>query len=178
MAAQDDEARFRPGTNKWVAFKVLREAGSEGLSVPQIMARSKQAGLKQWDDNAKRIIQFVRPCRPWPCSLHPLHHSDAQAQGACVLLPQTVGMLFRGSDTACPETSLHRANKQLTSAGAGERQRVCARGEGRVRAACAGGQRDASVQVARALAAGEPAAAAAAARARRHAAAGGVRGRL
>ncbi len=60
LAWQEDEARFRPGTNKWVAFKVLREAGAGGLSVPQIMARSKQAGLKQWDDNAKRIIQFVR----------------------------------------------------------------------------------------------------------------------
>ena len=79
-ATQDDEARFRPGTNKWVAFKVLREAGSEGLSVPQIMARSKQAGLKQWDDNAKRIIQFVRPCRPWPCNVQSVHRSDLQAQ--------------------------------------------------------------------------------------------------
>ena len=82
VATQDDEARFRPGTNKWVAFKVLREAGSEGLSVPQIMARSKQAGLKQWDDNAKRIIQFVRPCRPWPCNVQSVHRSDLQAQDA------------------------------------------------------------------------------------------------
>jgi len=61
---QEDEARFRPGTNKWVAFKVLREAGASGLSVPQIMERSKKAGLKQWDDNAKRIIQFVRGPAP------------------------------------------------------------------------------------------------------------------
>ena len=81
-AAQEDEARFRPGTNKWVAFKVLREAGAEGLSVPQIMARSKQAGLKQWDDNAKRIIQFVRPCRPRPCRMRPVHRWNLQKQDA------------------------------------------------------------------------------------------------
>jgi hypothetical protein len=74
---QEDEARFRPGTNKWVAFKVLREAGAAGLSVPQIMERSKKAGLKQWDDNAKRIIQFVRGPAPRTRAAGPLRRGAA-----------------------------------------------------------------------------------------------------
>jgi hypothetical protein len=56
---QEDEKRFRPGTNKYIAFQLLKAAGSKGLTVPQIMEESKKAGLKEFDENAKRVVQFV-----------------------------------------------------------------------------------------------------------------------
>ena len=68
---QEEEKRYRPGTNKHIAFQVLKAAGPRGLSVPQIMAASKEAGWKDFDDTAKRVIQFVsalsHQCRP-PCT--------------------------------------------------------------------------------------------------------------
>lgn len=57
---QEEEKRYRPGTNKYIAFQVLKEAGPKGLTVPQIMEASRQAGMKEFDETAKRVIQFVR----------------------------------------------------------------------------------------------------------------------
>jgi hypothetical protein len=57
---QDDEARFRPGTNKYTAFQLLKAAGPAGLSVPQLMQAARDGGVKDWNDNARRILQFVR----------------------------------------------------------------------------------------------------------------------
>ena len=56
---QEEEARFRPGTNKFVAFAVLKGAGSEGLSVPEIMDAARELGLKEYGEESKRIIQFA-----------------------------------------------------------------------------------------------------------------------
>lgn len=57
---QEEEKRYRPGTNKYIAFQVLKAAGPKGLTVPQIMEASKTAGWKEFDETAKRVIQFVR----------------------------------------------------------------------------------------------------------------------
>ncbi|KAK9817866.1 hypothetical protein WJX72_003391 [[Myrmecia] bisecta] len=56
---EEEEARFRPGTNKYVAFHLLKEVGEAGMTVPQIMAASKAKGLKDYDEGHKRIIQFA-----------------------------------------------------------------------------------------------------------------------
>lgn len=69
-AEQEEEKRYRPGTNKHIAFQALKAAGPKGLTVPQIMAAAKQSGLKAFDDGAKRVIQFVRALLIWPaCTL-------------------------------------------------------------------------------------------------------------
>lgn len=61
---QEEEKRYRPGTNKYIAFQVLKAAGPKGLTVPQIMEASKRGGYKEFDETAKRVIQFVRAPHP------------------------------------------------------------------------------------------------------------------
>lgn len=56
---QEEEERFRPGTNKAVSLQVLKDAGVEGMSLGEIMEVSQQRGLKDWEPGAKRILQFV-----------------------------------------------------------------------------------------------------------------------
>lgn len=56
---QEEEERFRPGTNKAVSLQVLKDAGVEGMSLGEIMDVSQSRGLKDWEPGAKRILQFV-----------------------------------------------------------------------------------------------------------------------
>ena len=73
---QEEEKRYRPGTNKYIAFQVLKEAGPKGLTVPQIMEASARAGMKDFDDTAKRVIQFVRGLPPSaPSFVSPSSHT-------------------------------------------------------------------------------------------------------
>ena len=58
---QEEEERFRPGTNKAVSLQVLKDAGVEGMSLGDIMDVSQSRGLKDWEPGAKRILQFVSP---------------------------------------------------------------------------------------------------------------------
>ena len=58
-ALQEEEAKIKPGTDKHVAFQALKEAGSGGLNVDQIMEAAKQSGITALDDNSKRVIQYV-----------------------------------------------------------------------------------------------------------------------
>ena len=44
----EDEARFKPGTVKAVCFSVLKAAGTNGLSVADIINVSQAQGLKDW----------------------------------------------------------------------------------------------------------------------------------
>ena len=67
---QEEEERFRPGTNKAVSLQVLKDAGSEGMSLGEIMDVSQSRGLKDWEPGAKRILQFVST---------PLHQLSASA---------------------------------------------------------------------------------------------------
>ena len=67
LSVQEEEKRYRPGTNKYIAFQVLKAAGPKGLTVPQIMDASKNAGWKEFDETAKRVIQFVRAHLPLLC---------------------------------------------------------------------------------------------------------------
>ncbi|BDA46316.1 probable Bromodomain adjacent to zinc finger domain protein 1A at N-terminal half [Coccomyxa sp. Obi] len=61
---EEEEKRYRPGTNKYIAFQVLKEAGPKGLTVPQIMEASRNAGWKEFDETAKRVIQFALASDP------------------------------------------------------------------------------------------------------------------
>ena len=58
-ALQEEEAKIKPGTDKHIAFQALKEAGSGGLNVDQIMEAAKQSGITDLDDNSKRVIQYV-----------------------------------------------------------------------------------------------------------------------
>ena len=58
---QEAEARLKPGTIKHCALTVLRDAGARGMPIDDIMAAVATAGLRQWDANSKRVVQFVRP---------------------------------------------------------------------------------------------------------------------
>jgi hypothetical protein len=57
---QEAEARLKPGTIKHCALTVLRDAGARGMPIDDIMAAVASAGLRQWDANSKRVVQFVR----------------------------------------------------------------------------------------------------------------------
>ena len=59
MIVQEEEERFRPGTNKAVSLQVLKDAGTQGMSLGDIMEVSQARGLKEWEPGAKRILQFV-----------------------------------------------------------------------------------------------------------------------
>ena len=59
LNVQEEEERFRPGTNKAVSLQVLKDAGSQGMSLGDIMEVSQARGLKEWEPGAKRILQFV-----------------------------------------------------------------------------------------------------------------------
>ncbi|DBA92727.1 TPA: hypothetical protein ACH3X1_002933 [Trebouxia sp. C0004] len=56
---EEEEERFRPGTNKAVSLQVLKDAGVEGMSLGDIMQVSQSRGLKDWEPGAKRILQFA-----------------------------------------------------------------------------------------------------------------------
>ncbi|DBB13479.1 TPA: hypothetical protein ACH3X3_000533 [Trebouxia sp. C0006] len=56
---EEEEERFRPGTNKAVSLQVLKDAGVEGMSLGEIMEVSQSRGLKDWEPGAKRILQFA-----------------------------------------------------------------------------------------------------------------------
>lgn len=59
-AVQEAEARLKPGTIKHCALTVLQDAGARGMPIDDIMAAVASAGLRQWDANSKRVVQFVR----------------------------------------------------------------------------------------------------------------------
>ena len=61
LNVQEEEERFRPGTNKAVSLQVLKDAGPQGMSLGDIMEVSQARGLKEWEPGAKRILQFVSP---------------------------------------------------------------------------------------------------------------------
>lgn len=42
-----------------MSLQVLKDAGSEGMSLGEIMDVSQSRGLKDWEPGAKRILQFV-----------------------------------------------------------------------------------------------------------------------
>ena len=68
---QEAEARLKPGTIKHCALTVLRDAGARGMPIDDIMAAVAAAGLRQWDANSKRVVQFVCPPFRPPAELHP-----------------------------------------------------------------------------------------------------------
>jgi hypothetical protein len=84
--AQEEEKRYRPGTNKYIAFQVLKAAGPRGLSVPAIMAASREAGWKEFDEAAKRVIQFVRASLPPLCMQFKNKSSFFKSRSLCMLL--------------------------------------------------------------------------------------------
>eukprot|EP00884_Botryococcus_braunii_P006689 jgi/Botrbrau1/16020/Bobra.0268s0002.1 len=58
----DDEAKFRPGTKKYICFQLLKEAGSDGLSLTQLLEAARQAeAAGDWSDtdNSRRVLQFA-----------------------------------------------------------------------------------------------------------------------
>ena len=59
MWQQEEQAKLKPGTHKAAAFEVLRVAGPEGLTVQEILAAGRNAGLKAWEDSSRRAVQFV-----------------------------------------------------------------------------------------------------------------------
>lgn len=63
---QEAEARLKAGTIKHCALTVLKAAGARGMAIDDIMAAVAAAGLRQWDANSKRVVQFVRIsiCQP------------------------------------------------------------------------------------------------------------------
>ena len=68
VSLQEEEERFRPGTNKAVSLQVLKDAGIEGMSLGEIMDVSQSRGLKDWEPGAKRILQFVsHPSKLYAC---------------------------------------------------------------------------------------------------------------
>lgn len=69
MLVQEEEERFRPGTNKAVSLQVLKDAGHQGMSLGNIMEVSQARGLKEWEPGAKRILQFVSISN---CVTHPV----------------------------------------------------------------------------------------------------------
>ncbi|CAK0750991.1 hypothetical protein CVIRNUC_002033 [Coccomyxa viridis] len=58
-SVEEEEAKIKPGTDKHVAFQALKEAGSGGLNVDQIMEAARQSGITALDDNSKRVIQYA-----------------------------------------------------------------------------------------------------------------------
>ena len=68
--SQEEEARLKAGTIKHCALTVLKGAGARGLPIDDIMAAIAEAGLRQWDSNSKRVVQFVRTfAHPSRCSV-------------------------------------------------------------------------------------------------------------
>ncbi|KAK9843370.1 hypothetical protein WJX74_011107 [Apatococcus lobatus] len=56
---EEEQAKLKPGTHKAAAFEVLRVAGPEGLTVQETLAAGRNAGLKDWDDSSRRMVQFA-----------------------------------------------------------------------------------------------------------------------
>ena len=80
LIAQEEEAKLKPGTDKHIAFQCLKDAGAAGLNITQIIDAAKQNGVKDLDENSKRVIQYVShvrlhtspfsqwmPCRFYAC---------------------------------------------------------------------------------------------------------------
>ena len=59
FSVQEEEAKLKPGTDKHIAFQCLKDAGAAGLNITQIMDAAKQNGVKDLDENSKRVIQYV-----------------------------------------------------------------------------------------------------------------------
>ncbi len=66
LVAQEEQEKLRPGTHKAAVFEVLKAAGADGLTVQEILAAGRDAGLKDWDDSSRRMIAFVSPPPPSP----------------------------------------------------------------------------------------------------------------
>ena len=58
-SVQEEEAKLKPGTDKHIAFQCLKDAGAGGLNITQIIDAAKQNGVKDLDENSKRVIQYV-----------------------------------------------------------------------------------------------------------------------
>ena len=60
---------MKPGSNKDVAFRVLKEAGPGGLTIQQIMDAAKQKELKDFTDSSRGSLSSVShhlPCLRLP----------------------------------------------------------------------------------------------------------------
>ncbi len=66
--SQDEATRLKAGTIKHCALTVLKDAGARGMAIDDIMAAIAAAGLRQWDANSKRVVQFVRLSGRMPCA--------------------------------------------------------------------------------------------------------------
>ena len=63
LCVQEEEAKLKPGTDKHIAFQCLKDAGAAGLNITQIIDAAKQNGVKDLDENSKRVIQYVSHAR-------------------------------------------------------------------------------------------------------------------
>ena len=70
--SQEEATRLKTGTIKHCALTVLKDAGPVGMPIDDIMAAIEDAGLRAWDANSKRVVQFV--------SFYPLIKDSAGAQ--------------------------------------------------------------------------------------------------
>ncbi|CAL5227755.1 g10774 [Coccomyxa viridis] len=58
-SVEEEEAKLKPGTDKHIAFQCLKDAGAAGLNITQIIDAAKQNGVKDLDENSKRVIQYA-----------------------------------------------------------------------------------------------------------------------
>ena len=86
---QEEAARLKPGTIKHCALTVLKDKGPTGLPINDIMAAIADAGLRSWDPNSKRIVQFVRFC-----SLIWYSQAKALGQAANLICGMSAGSQF------------------------------------------------------------------------------------
>lgn len=88
---QDEEARLKAGTIKHCALTVLKDAGAHGMAIDDIMTAIATAGLRQWDSNSKRVVQFVSiqtpqqglPACPLSCSCRAAQRCLAAPRNPC-----------------------------------------------------------------------------------------------
>lgn len=72
---QETEARLKPGTIKHCALQVLKDAGARGMAIDDIMAAVSAQGLRQWDANSKRVVQFVSAFAWHDCTVETSLHA-------------------------------------------------------------------------------------------------------
>ncbi len=83
LCVQEEEAKLKPGTDKHIAFQCLKDAGAAGLNITQIIDAAKQNGVKDLDENSKRVIQYVSCPPDYAIHLRPV----CAMQGSRLLTP-------------------------------------------------------------------------------------------
>lgn len=58
---QEEEAKLTDGTHKAAIFRVLKEAGSAGFTLAQIVETAQRLGLKDYTDKSRKHIGSVCP---------------------------------------------------------------------------------------------------------------------